>query len=95
MPLRPEDPVLKSSRREAIVALLLYAATFLYTVTYCYVNGYRRPAASLRFVLGFPDWVFWGVVVPWAACILLGVWYPYFFMKDEDLGPAEEGDGDE
>jgi hypothetical protein len=91
MPERPEDPVLRSGRREARFVMLLWVAALIYTVGYCYLFGYHRTAESLTFILGFPDWVFWGVLAPWVACILVSYWFSHIFMQDEYLGD----DGDE
>jgi len=88
----PEDPVVKASRREALIAIGLWLAAMLYTITYCYANGYGRPVESLTFVLWFPDWVFWGIVVPWGICILLSTVFAFCVMGDESLG--EEIDAD-
>jgi hypothetical protein len=33
-----------------------------------------------------PSWVFWGIMVPWAACALFTFWFAGFFMTDDDLG---------
>jgi len=91
---RPEDPVLRSSRREALLVLCVWLVALTYTVTYCYLYGYNRPLASLTFVLGFPDWVFWGILVPWGACLVFSWVFCTFFMRDEDLGEdTEEADG--
>jgi hypothetical protein len=40
--------------------------------------------------LGIPDWVFWGVAVPWLVCIGFSAWLCFAFMKDdpERTGPA-------
>ena len=93
MPRRPEDPVLRSSRREALVVLLVWLGAMTYTVTYCYRHGYGRALDSLTFVLGFPDWVFWGILVPWAVCLVVSWWFSASLMRDEDLGedPDEAG----
>ena len=80
------DPVLKSSRREALCVFGVWLAALCYVVPYCYLNGYDRDLASLTFVLGFPDWVFWGIVVPWAACLTVSFWFGATFIRDEDLG---------
>lgn len=65
-----------------------------YTVGYCALFGYARSAAEARYVLGFPDWVFWGIVTPWLACVVTGILFAYFVMRDEDLealkSPEEE-----
>lgn len=85
----PEDSVLKSARREAVVVLTVWAAALVYTVGVCYRLGYGRAAESLRFVYGFPDWVFWGIVAPWLACLAITAWFALRFMTDDDLGEDE------
>ena len=93
MPQPAEDPVLKSARREAIVVFITWVCALSYTVTYCYLHGYDRSLDDLKFVLGFPDWVFWGIVVPWGVCFVVSWWFSYVFMTDEDLGKElEESD---
>jgi hypothetical protein len=84
--MHQEDPVLRSARREAVVVFVTWIAALAYTVTYCTLNGYGRPMEDLRFVMGFPDWVFWGVLAPWSACFLVAFWFSHVFMTDEDLG---------
>ena len=39
-----------------------------------------------------PDWVFWGIAVPWLVCVLFTTWFCFFYMADDDLGrdPDEE-----
>ncbi|MBS0261966.1 MAG: DUF997 family protein [Planctomycetes bacterium] len=81
-----EDPVLRSARREAVVVFLIWLAALLYTVPYCYLNGYNRSVESLKFVWGFPDWVFWGIFAPWTVCVIVSLYFGHQFMKDEDLG---------
>ncbi len=94
MPERPEDPVLKSSRREAVVALLLFAAACVWTLLYTALRGYGRKAETLTFVLGMPDWVFWGILLPWGASFVAAFWFAYGFMKDEDLGQEKDAGSD-
>lgn len=83
---RPEDPVLISARREAILVLGIWLLAACYTLGYCGLFGYGRKAETLTFVLGFPDWVFWGLVVPWLVCSFLSFVISNFVMTDEDLG---------
>jgi Protein of unknown function (DUF997) len=86
MPPPHDDPVLRSARREAILIFAVWLAAMIYTVTCCYLMGYNRSAESLKFVLGFPDWVFWGILVPWTICVLVSFYIGAAFMRDEDLG---------
>ena len=81
-----EDPVLTSTRREALVALAIWAVATTWSVGYCALYGYSRAPESLTFVLWFPDWVFWGIVVPWAVCIVLSTVFAFSVMGDESLG---------
>lgn len=81
------DPAYRSTLREAIVILGIFATALAYTIVYCQIHGYGRDPATVVTYAGIPDWVFWGVFAPWAVCILLTVWYCFFFMVDDDLEP--------
>ena len=89
-----ENSLLRSARREAAFVLLLWLVALVYSVGYCAAFGYRRTALDLRFVLGFPDWVFWGVVTPWVICAVVSLVASHFFMTDEDMGEDDEDSGD-
>jgi len=90
MPHPNEDPLVTSSRREALAAMVFFLAAMAYTLTYCGINGYNRDPASIQLVFGFPDWVFYGVLVPWVVCTCVSVIYALAFMTDEPLGEAAE-----
>jgi len=92
MTLRTEDPLLHSARREALVVLGVWLAACVYTIGYCYAFGYGRDPETLSFVLGFPDWVFWGIVTPWSLSTAVSIWFAMMFMSDEDLGAEPEED---
>ena len=87
-----EDPVVRAARREALMALAMWVAAMTYTLTYCYLNGYGRTVDSLTFVLWFPDWVFWGIVVPWSICILASTVFAFRIMGNEPLDDEVEAD---
>lgn len=80
-----ERPLLKSARREAIAALTIWVIATTYCVCYCTRFAYGRDPASLKFILGFPDWIFWGIVVPWIVSVVVSGLFAFCFMKDEDL----------
>jgi hypothetical protein len=87
--LRPEDPVLVSSRREALLVFAIWALACAWSVGYSYRFGYGRDADTLTYVLGFPDWVFFGVVLPWTICTGLCFVIGYFVIRDDDLGEEQ------
>jgi hypothetical protein len=86
---RPEDPVLTSSRREAVLVLAIWVVACAYSIGVCYRFGYDRDASTLTYVLGFPDWIFWGVVLPWTTCTLLSLLLSNFVIRDDDLGEEQ------
>ncbi len=90
MPPEP-DPVLKHSRREAVVIGLAWLAATAYCCGYCYAFGYNRPGRALgvddiRPVFGVPSWFLWGVIAPWVVCGLFTLGFAGFYMADDDLG---------
>ena len=80
----------RTSAREGIVsmavAILLLAISGAVTAAW----GYDRPAESIRYILGIPDWIFWGVLLPWAAATAFTGWFALRYMKDEDLGSERD-----
>jgi hypothetical protein len=88
-----DDPVLSSSRREALVVLVVWLAAMSYTVGYCVWRGYGRDWETVSFVLGFPDWVFWGIVCPWLAAVAISWWFANRLMSDEPLSDENSAHG--
>ena len=95
MTVMPEDPVVKSGRREAIFTLCLWLAATIYTASYCTLHGYGREPHDVRFVLWFPDWVFWGIVAPWLVCAVVSSWFALCVMQDAPLASAEDAPPDD
>jgi hypothetical protein len=89
-----EDPGLRSAKREALVVLVIALGSLTYTVCTCYVLGYGRAGEPIAFVLGFPAWVFWGIVLPWGICVVLSAWFSLVFMTDESWAATSEDDPD-
>jgi hypothetical protein len=86
----PEDPVVRDCRREAAAVAGIALAAMAYSVGYCALFGYGRAGEPIHFVLGFPSWVFWGIVAPWGVCVLIAGWFSSRFMSDEELGDVRE-----
>jgi hypothetical protein len=97
----------RHARREAMVVLVVWALALAWSVGYCYLYGYEHSADSwvvqaglapppdartFRPVAGFPDWVVYGILLPWLACTAFTIYFALFGMTDDDLGAeAEEG----
>ena len=96
-----EDPLLRSARREGLIALGVFLVALTYTIGYCTLYGYGTDAGR-SLVLGVPSWVMWGIFLPWGLCTLFNCGFSAFVMKDHDLEepavpPDAEGvtEGDE
>lgn len=55
------------------------------------LTSFNRDPASLTTPLGLaiPDWIFYGVVLPWVVCMAFSVWFCLFCFKEDDLGSDE------
>lgn len=85
-----EDPLVREGRWEALFVGGCWLAALVFTVGYCRWYGYERPIESLRFVCGFPDWVFWGIIVPWGFWTIVALWFARTWMKDHPLEEADD-----
>lgn len=81
-----DDPLIRHGRREALAVAAIALAATAYTLAVCGWLGYDRAGEPVRFVLGFPDWVFWGIVVPWLACVAICLAVSGGLVADDDLG---------
>ncbi len=88
----PWDPVFLRARREAWIIFALWAACLLWSVPVCYWLGYSPPSDpnELRVVWGFPQWAFWGILVPWLCADVVTIVFCWKFMQDAPLDPLPE-----
>jgi hypothetical protein len=61
------------------------------------LSSFNRDPESLTTPLGLavPDWIFYGVVLPWVLCILFSLWFCLFYFREDDLGSEVTLQGDE
>ncbi len=74
--------------KEAVVALLLWFGAGIWVISVSYWLGYQRPVHSIG---GIPNWVVWGVLLPWVVLFVLHSWYSLVFMRADD-GDSEPPD---
>ncbi len=80
------EPAYRRSRREAIVAGIIFVVAATWTVTACYLLGYGKPVRSIR---GVPHWVLWGIFLPWAVFFVVNCWFSLFYIRDDDSLAAD------
>ena len=84
------SPIMESSRREALGVAAVWIIACIWVVGYAILNAYKvEPTPTL--VMGMPSWVFWGVIVPWFACLAAIVYAAFWGIRDEDLGEDQAG----
>jgi uncharacterized membrane protein YidH (DUF202 family) len=83
------DPVVRHAYREATVVLAVWLVGIGWTVGYCAITGYNVPPEQIRITLGMPNWVFWGILVPWVLVILFTIWFGLFYIADDELAPGQ------
>ncbi|MBI4602539.1 MAG: DUF997 family protein [Planctomycetes bacterium] len=93
----PASRLLRNARREAWIVLAVWAACILWTVTFCWLRGYRdapvsRGEALPATVLGIPDWVVYGIGLPWVLATAFTIAFALFGIADDDLGEDVEGE---
>lgn len=94
-----EDPRYQLSAKGAAFFALVYLALAAISFALAFTFG-TRPAEDMGYILGFPDWVFW-ILIIWQVCIVVIMFLmvrfgPYF--KDIPLtvsGADEEDAGEE
>jgi hypothetical protein len=100
--------LLRNAYLELAVCGITWLITLTWTVGYTYLAGYkhaadswlvragwaRSPDAPRATVVGFPDWVFWGIVVPWVLATVFTAIYSLRWMPDDNLGQEAEAHHD-
>ena len=93
------DPVFVNSLRETIVIISLFLFFMFWSVCVSFNMGLdstylKSNVDEMSLVWGMPSWVFYGVFLPWMIVNIVGVWFCFGFMKDDDLddpdNPEEE-----
>lgn len=90
--LQCDDPVFRNTRREAILILAIWAVALCWVVPYCILSGYQPPQSpeELQLVWGMPEWIFYGVALPWMIASAVTIGLCLFVIQDDDLGVAPE-----
>jgi hypothetical protein len=57
---------------------------------YCFAFTTPPSDETIATVMGMPRWVFLTVFLPWVVGTLFILWFATRFMKDTQLGPAED-----
>ncbi|MEC5127429.1 DUF997 family protein [Verrucomicrobiales bacterium BCK34] len=78
----------RQSRKELYFMVASWVVFAGWTISYVGLKGGAKEGEALRLVWGMPEWVVYGILIPWIFGLGLTVWFALRFMKDTDLDPA-------
>ena len=86
------DSTFLHARKEALIIFSVWLVGLIWAVPFCYLNGYGSDFDPENFsiTLGIPTWLFWGIAVPWVVADIFTTWFCFCYMKDDDLGEAND-----
>ena len=88
------DPVFVNSLRETFVIISLFLFFMCWSVCVSFFMGNEKNylvenTENLSLVWGMPSWVFYGIFLPWMLVNLIGIWFCFGFMKNDNLEAGE------
>jgi hypothetical protein len=84
------DPVYLNSLRETFLILLTWIVFAIWVLSYSLSYGYNLHPDTFSTVLGIPEWIFWGIGLPWIFAMLITIGFAVFIVKDDQLEENEE-----
>ncbi|MFS0646733.1 DUF997 family protein [Siminovitchia sp. 179-K 8D1 HS] len=93
---KTEDHLVEDSRFaqctfEMRVVLGLFAVNIILMGGVPLAIGLNKSASSMSFILGFPDWYFWGGIVGSILFSILPYFMVKYFFKDMSIEAEDEG----
>ncbi len=83
------DPRYKIATKEALLAIFLFILNFLWWFIFAYGLGSQAPE-DYTYILGFPAWFFWSVIVGFILFSVLVSLMVRFFYTDLPLGDVPD-----
>lgn len=72
------------SLREFKVSIIIGGLFIIMSSVISYFMGYSRNPEEIKLILGFPDWIMLGVLLPWILIVLFTVFYSMALMKGDE-----------
>lgn len=72
------------SLKEFKVSIIVGGLFILVSCVISYLMGYSRSPEDIKLILGFPDWIFFGVLLPWILIVLFTIFYSLTLMKGDE-----------
>ena len=71
----------RRARKEALHILIAWGICMAWTIGYCAMFAYGSEEIGLLW--GVPQWVLFGIGLPWMMATVYSLWFALFYMKDE------------
>jgi hypothetical protein len=83
------EPAYRRSRKEAIVAGIIWLIAAVWVLVTCSLLTYGRTVYPIG---GIPNWALWGIFLPWLVFLIVNIWYSLFYLRDDDAEtPPDSG----
>lgn len=90
MRLKALSNAVRSARRESLTILIAWMLSCAWVIAYCGLRAYPdSPFEETSLLFGFPDWVVWGIALPWLACNVFTIVFCLFGIKDDASDSGE------
>ena len=74
-----------AARRELIYILIAWTVSMVWVIGFSKFHAYPDDPSEIRLMMGLPEWVLWGVALPWVAATSFTMWFALAVMRDFDL----------
>lgn len=70
---------------EAFWSVVFFMVACVGVLVTCQLMGDKenRDPMQTTIILGFPDWIFWGIVVPWISCTIVTIFFAFWVIPDD------------
>ncbi|MEM6277978.1 MAG: DUF997 family protein [Verrucomicrobiota bacterium] len=75
----------RQSRKEFLCMIGIWAFFAVWTMTCNSILAPLREGEEVPLLFGMPEWVVWGVALPWVLALSVTIWFALRFMKDTEL----------
>ncbi len=82
--LSDQGDSIRQSRREFAGILITWGVFMIWVIGYASARAYPDDPSAMPLLLGFPQWIVWGIALPWLAATLVTIFFSLRIMKDHE-----------
>ncbi len=87
------NSVYLNSLRETYLILATWVIFAAWVIGYSMSYGYNNSPETFSTVGGIPEWIFWGIGLPWVLAVVVTIGFAVFIVKDDPLDESDKTTG--